>query len=1224
MVKWIRHNHWQPCPVCHQTKKGCRTNAKTNITHCRGEHPDPAYRFLKQDKHGFGMFKLEAEIQEFAEEKWQEWLEQKQREREQKQRQWERELKKQLTSQQRDEVIRQILAQLSLSQQHREQLQSRGFSDQQIDEAGYRSVGKWQRLSHRVSPKLAGVSRGGDRLITPDSGILIPIPDENGQWVGYQLRRDHPEDNNKYLWSASEKNRDNRPDIKNREGELPLGVWGRDRCHEDGVVYLCESPGIKPWLASIRFNRPVIGAAGNNFPSSPKALQRALGALQAKKVIMVPDAGAIINDHIHHLTKQTISLLNNWHYTVMIAWWGQIDKTEDDIDEIDGETFAAIEELTPGQYYFKYRQQQQKRQSEQQQQWQQQTYKQQAHQAWQQRRKFSPDHVIKDPDDPFLKLDCLPSELPEGMIYAIKSPIGTGQTELLSKLVSLFNQIGEGSTFLGHRNLLLRQTASRVNGHLLIDAERGEYTNGDLEQAAILSEELKDDPEPVLLLALDSLFKFDGPWQFQDKNIFIDETTTVILHLLLSMTEIRKHRKPILSLFEQGLQICKRIFLTDGMLSDRVCDYIQKLSGKQLYKVENQAQKPVTFNVLTGVNHPYENKDGTISKKLKPNNKSPLIDYILKAECPMVVSDNQVLLEALDNWLQEQGKQGIRIDGKTSGEDEIKALMKDINQGILDNQPDYLLLSPSGQDGIDIHLQGYFSDLFCLYHGIINVTSAHQFSFRLRDPNVDRWLWAQVFNEGTLEHAQSPFAGATKQNHQELLLNDLKLTWGDKYSEEQLHQVYELIKSDATEEIHYDYWSNLVANEHYERHNFRDCLMESLAEEGHHLVEFHPNQTDDFQQAHKTLKDEKKAVKEYHSKQIYEAEDIDPNSISEHQTGKLEDQWKIEKAKIKQKVPGIEMDECWHPKVIEEILFNDPLAIAKIKRRIMLHNPEKAQILQKKKWRRILKGYDHKFHLRSEYLKVKAFQDAGFEQILEHLKAGYPIQQDDPILLEFMERCQTAEFKLATGRSPSNDSQPIKWLNWCLTQFGYSSQQYRKSGYDARRYYLDTLPRWSESIEMLIIVDWNDSLIDHPDIEDILRESQQPHQQTTTQETSQGWQTEPENEQTSHQTENSATASNPHNTLNNSPSWHSSETANQQTNLTNEEFKLLAWFNNDKVPLENKYYHFYRLLGDHINQWWNALSLHKITNYIKDSNLREATFAFLPDVLIQMRQQRVT
>ncbi|MFB6276218.1 MAG: plasmid replication protein, CyRepA1 family [Halothece sp.] len=352
MREWIRHNRRRPCPACSGTKKGCRTNTKTNIVHCRGDDPSSEYRFLREDKHGFGMYKLEAEIEEFSEQKKQEWLGEKQREREQKQRQREQELKQQLPDRKRDRAIRNLLSQLSLTEDHRAQLQARGLTDDQIAEAGYRSVTQWQPLNQQVSPRLPGVNCYGNKLITPDSGILIPIPNEKGQWVGYQLRRDHPEDGNKYLWSASETKRENRPTVKNRDDELPLGVWGSRS--DDGVVYLCESPGIKPYIASLRLNHPVIGAAGNNFASSPNALYRALTQLGAKKIVILPDAGAIINRHIHEQIKQAVDLLTNWGYQdIAIAWWGQIEKGDGDIDEISDDALASIEHLSTAEYFDK-------------------------------------------------------------------------------------------------------------------------------------------------------------------------------------------------------------------------------------------------------------------------------------------------------------------------------------------------------------------------------------------------------------------------------------------------------------------------------------------------------------------------------------------------------------------------------------------------------------------------------------------------------------------------------------------------------------------------------------------------------------------------------------------------------------------------------------------------------------------------------------------------------
>ncbi|NBD15492.1 MAG: hypothetical protein GVY04_04905 [Cyanobacteria bacterium] len=344
--QWTRHNNHAPCPVCSETKKGCRTQNQTNIVHCRGESPSPEYRFLKEDKLGFGMYKLETEIEAFSEQKKAEWLEERKTERERQQRQWEEQLKQQLSESERDRALRNILSQLTLTEEHRSQLQARGLTKDQIKTAGYRSVSQWQKLNQKLTPALAGVNRYGIGLVTPDSGILVPIPNENGQWVGYQLRRDNPKDGNKYLWSASEQKRNHRPTIQNRDGELPLGIWGSPK--NDGAVYLCESPGIKPYIASLELNHPVIGAAGANFTSSPKALSRALGELNAKTVIFLPDAGAVLNRHIHRQTISALNLLAKWHYSVQFAWWGQTSKSDADIDELESRT--KIQYLTPPQF----------------------------------------------------------------------------------------------------------------------------------------------------------------------------------------------------------------------------------------------------------------------------------------------------------------------------------------------------------------------------------------------------------------------------------------------------------------------------------------------------------------------------------------------------------------------------------------------------------------------------------------------------------------------------------------------------------------------------------------------------------------------------------------------------------------------------------------------------------------------------------------------------------
>ncbi|QDZ41577.1 hypothetical protein FRE64_16515 (plasmid) [Euhalothece natronophila Z-M001] len=352
---WERHNHRNPCPVCGETKKGCRTNTKTNVTHCRGENPSPAYRFLKEDKHGFRMYKLESEISDFSEEKKQQWLEQKRREKERWLEQENQKIKSSLSNQERDRAIREILSQLPLTDEHREKLKARGLSDQQIQAGGYRSVSKWQKLETPVSPALAGVNRYGRGLNNPCDGIVVPIPNQNGEYVALRFHDPNAQEtgNGKYTWLASNKQGCTQKDKET--GEYPLAVYYPSEIQSPNRVGLCEGLEWKPKIAAERLGYPVIGFAGVSFfPQSPQLLNSALQELEATELIFIPDAGAVLNPRVIEPSIELFNLLEEWGYEeISIAWWNQIEKSNGDIDEISEETISDIALISPSDYLAK-------------------------------------------------------------------------------------------------------------------------------------------------------------------------------------------------------------------------------------------------------------------------------------------------------------------------------------------------------------------------------------------------------------------------------------------------------------------------------------------------------------------------------------------------------------------------------------------------------------------------------------------------------------------------------------------------------------------------------------------------------------------------------------------------------------------------------------------------------------------------------------------------------
>ena len=281
-----------------------------------------------------------------------EWLRQWQLQRGSKQQRKEAEERaSSLTEEQRDLHMRAVLAQLTLSEKHRFQLHKRGLTDEQIEQRGYRSVGKWQKLLIPVDDRLAGVKRGGNSLLTPGTGIICPVANEKGQFVAWQLRLDRPLDGAKYIWAAGEKKRSPRPTSHLRSGELPLSIDIPDNQEDNDTVGLAEGVAFKPHLASIRLSIPVIGASGGHFASSPKTLKRYLEYLGRKRVVLYADAGSVLNRQVLNSYQKTISLLKEWGYQAEVAWWKQVEKSVGDIDEISQEQIEAIEYLSPEEFF---------------------------------------------------------------------------------------------------------------------------------------------------------------------------------------------------------------------------------------------------------------------------------------------------------------------------------------------------------------------------------------------------------------------------------------------------------------------------------------------------------------------------------------------------------------------------------------------------------------------------------------------------------------------------------------------------------------------------------------------------------------------------------------------------------------------------------------------------------------------------------------------------------
>ena len=176
------------CPVCNGERKDCRQNTISNLVHCRSTEANPVdWNFLKLDTWGFGIWAYKPDTEAWNEQKREEWRREQEIRRKQEELQEQKRQQQSLSDVERDSQIRNILNQLTLSPRDRQRLKNRGFSEKQITSHQYRSVKKWQKLDYPVNPRLAGTSRNGQKLNNPSVGILCPVPNENGLYVGLRI-----------------------------------------------------------------------------------------------------------------------------------------------------------------------------------------------------------------------------------------------------------------------------------------------------------------------------------------------------------------------------------------------------------------------------------------------------------------------------------------------------------------------------------------------------------------------------------------------------------------------------------------------------------------------------------------------------------------------------------------------------------------------------------------------------------------------------------------------------------------------------------------------------------------------------------------------------------------------------------------------------------------------------------------------------------------------------
>ncbi|BAZ18676.1 hypothetical protein NIES4071_105610 (plasmid) [Calothrix sp. NIES-4071] len=311
-------------------------------------------------------------------------------------------------------------------------------------------------------------------------------------------------------------------------------------------------------------------------------------------------------------------------------------------------------------------------------------------------------------------------QLPVGeKLVAIKSPKGTGKTELLISIVALRISLGLPTILITHRIQLGQSICGRIGLDYVTEMGDGARTYFGFG------------------LCVDSLHP-ESQAQFNAENwkdalVIVDECEQVFWHTLTASTEIKKHRTEVIdqlgTLFKNALTSKDGgVILLDADLSNLSIDFVLGLAEIDI--------KPwVVLNEWKPVNG-----RSCFSYEKSTQMLAVLEDEIHSGKKVFVITQSQkakskfgtINLEA--RWRQLfPNLRILRIDSDSVREPGHPALgcISKLNQIL--TQYDIVICSPTIETGVSIDIKGHFSSVWAFFQGVSPVNSACQAVARLRE-----------------------------------------------------------------------------------------------------------------------------------------------------------------------------------------------------------------------------------------------------------------------------------------------------------------------------------------------------------------------------------------------------------------------------------------------------------------------------------------------------------
>jgi hypothetical protein len=1018
MTKFAPTKRTSPCSICGDTSGDCRQVNTLALCHSYIDNDAgvAGWKRIKSTKDR--IWGIYAPDNGTNGKSWQDVAEEYNRRRQHEREKELSKLNESLPIDERSAENRKLLLHLSLADDHYQNLRDRGLDDAQIKAGLFRSAVPNQPLQN-ISSRLAGVSWGGNQLFVSARGILIPAWDTQGRILGMQIRLDGAT-KSKYRWLKS-KFSSHLP-----SGEIPISCCRPEQEAKHNSIGMSEGL-LKPCIAAQRLNQVFLGAAGGCFANSPKQLKANLDQLSTelgtKTIDLYPDGGAVLNKSVLRQYERTIELVTEWGYEVRIAWWGQIQKGQPDIDELTN--LDAIAYLTPEEFSELAEKEQ---------------FSQKVFDAQKKLNTLTyPINILLDCE--YLPIDTLVQQLPSQGIIALKARKGGGKSTLIERLIAQYKGQNRPVVSITPRIALGREQAFKwdiawidevgVSGNYTLTSQMREY-------------------EETLALCWDSLWKI-LPKNLSRAVIIIDESELGFSHVATSST-CKEKRPFILDTFSKKIQEVLGskglLILSDADLTDVSVDYVKKLTpDAPVFTVVNVHKgKPWDIEFYTG-------KHGNVEDLIFQN-----LEHGIKTT---VATDSQLEAEALEEaalkWKPDA--KIIRIDRKTTQEAWGRNFVKDANQSIKALQPDLLIYTPSMGVGVSITIE-YFEEVFGLFFGSLEPSQCRQMLARVRQP-VPRIVWAKDANHD-IPGCKSFLPEVVKRQlmnfHSDtsILVDVAKYIAGEGAEDGELLEALNRLWNPETktwDNPHIDLYAKLKARRNFGLSQLAVQLKQELEEEGHALRCFDGNPTL-FGDAIAGTKDE---LKDKQSIAKSEAEDIsleEAQAIMNNSNSTEEDRHKADKAFIKNELPGVDLT----PQFIRKAIIEDGRRwLNSVKLYWMLGNEDKTQELDRREWRHKLKQFSQGIafiaDVRTYSAQVKTLKDVGLASLIDP-ERNYTAADAD--IQEFLQRAYFMRHRLYTALNVTVTSKTdaIGLINRLLKKIGLRLVCDRKSG-NSRYYRLD-------------------------------------------------------------------------------------------------------------------------------------------------------------------------